>query len=279
MRIRVLMITYNRPRYVAISLPRLCETLPQGSELVIWDNASQIETRSILKDYEKHPRIAEIRYNTTNERLRGPTNWFWENYGHCDLLGKVDDDCLMPFGWCETLSKAHEDIPEAGALGCWRFPDEDFKPEVASKKILTYGSHRIMRNCWVEGSGYLMKASMQRKLGAIRADESFTKYCIRGAAAGYIHGWYFPFLFQDHFDDPRSPNTNYISEEAWRAHQPLSAGTFSINSLEDWKKRLRHSASSLQEYSYDPSDFIGPKASIKRMISRLFKREYKPVVH
>lgn len=278
MKIHVLMITYNRPRYVALSLPRLCETLPEGSKLVVWDNASQPETRALLTQYEKHPRVAEIHYHPTNDKLRGPTNWFWEKYGDADLLGKVDDDCLMPFGWCETLIKAHTDIPEAGALGCWRFPEEDFVPELANRKILTHNGHRIMRNCWVEGSGYLMKSSLQKKLGPIRPKESFTSYCIRGAQLGYILGWYYPFLFQDHFDDPRSPHTDYTSEEAWRAHQPLSAGTFSIGTLDGWKKRLRHSARSLQEYSYDPADFIGMRATIGRSVARLLRREYFPRV-
>jgi glycosyltransferase involved in cell wall biosynthesis len=276
MRIHVLMITYNRPRYVAISLPRLCASLPEDARLVVWDNASQKETRDILRQYEKHPRVAEIHYNESNAKLRGPTNWFWEKYGNAELLSKVDDDCLMPLGWCETLTKAHADIPEAGALGCWRFPEEDFVPEVAKKKIVTHAGHQLMRNCWVEGSGYLMKSRMQKQLGPLQDKESFPAYCIRGAAAGYIHGWYYPFLFQDHFDDPRSPHTDYTSEEAFQSHRPLSAGTFSIETLEGWKNRLRHSARSLQEYSYDPSDFVGPKATIKKAIARLFRKEYLP---
>jgi len=278
MRINVLMITYNRPRYVAISLPRLCETLPHGAQLVIWDNASQPETRALLKQYEGHARVAEIRYNVSNDKLRGPTNWFWQKYGDADFVSKVDDDCLMPHGWCETLVRAHTDIPDAGALGCWRFPDEDFLPELANKKILSHAGHRIMRNCWVEGSGYLMKSSMLRRLGPLQEKESFPAYCIRGAAEGFIHGWYYPFLFQDHFDDPRSPHTDYTSEEAFQAHRPLSAGTFSIETLEGWKNRLRHSARTLQEYSYDPNDFVGPKASIKKTWARLLRREYFPRV-
>jgi hypothetical protein len=120
MQIKILMITYNRPRYVSLSLPRLCETLPEGAKLVIWDNASQSDTREILRRFESHPRVLEVHYHPTNDKLRGPTNWFWENHDDCDLLGKVDDDCLMPFGWCETLTRAHQDIPEAGALGCCR---------------------------------------------------------------------------------------------------------------------------------------------------------------
>jgi len=278
MRINVLMITYDRPRYVAVSLPRLCDSLPEDGRLIIWDNASKEDTRTILRQFEGHPRVAEIRYNDSNVKLRAPTNWFWEKYGDADLLSKVDDDCLMPLGWCETLSAAHTEIPEAGVLGCWRFPEEDFVPDLANRKILQHGSHRIMRNCWVEGSGYLMKSRMQKQLGPLGPKESFTGYCIRGAAQGFIHGWYYPFLFQDHFDDPRSPYTDYTCEAAFKAHRPLSADTFNIQSLDEWSRRLRHSARSLQEYSYDPSDFVGPRASIKRVAARLLGREYLPRV-
>lgn len=276
MNIRVLMITYNRPHYLRISLPRLCETLPEEGKIVIWDNASKTETRDYLRAFEGHPRVDTIHFSDSNRRLREPTNWFWQNYGEADFVSKVDDDCLMPRGWCETLVQAHHDIPNLGVVGCWRFYPEDFVPELARRKIQAFGSHQLMRNCWVEGSGYLMKRAMRDQLGSLGDTESFAGYCIRGALLGFVNGWYYPFLYQDHFDDPRSPHSAYTTEEAFRAHRPLSADTFDIQTLEEWKQRLRDSARRLQMYSFNPRAFSGPTYWLGQRLARLFRREYIP---
>lgn len=278
MSIRILMITYNRPSYTELSLKTLFDNTPETAKVVVWDNASEEPTKTVVKKYENHPRVDRIIFNSTNEKLRRPTNWFFENYRDADFLGKVDDDCLVPAGWCDTLQRAHRDIPEAGILGCWHFLPEDFNEEVASKKIFHYGGHRIMRNCWVGGSGYLMKREVLDKLGLLREGENFTTYCLRGAAKGFINGWYFPFLFQEHMDDPRTEHTGIRTEEDFRKLIPLSAVNFNISSRDAWIHRLRQSARSLQAYSIDPYDFIGVRAMLKRKLFGIFGKEYFPLV-
>lgn len=262
------MITYNRADYTALALRRLCETLPAEGRITVWDNASGPETVSVLKQFESIPAIEQIIYNQTNDKLRGPTNWFWENAKDADFLSKVDDDCLMPEGWCERLIAAHRDIPQAGVLGCWRFLDEDFDPALAARKIQTFGRHQVMRNCWIEGSGYLMKRAVLEKVGLLRDRESFTGYCIRAAVAGFIHGWYYPFLHQEHMDDPRAPHTGMKTESDFQRLRPLSANTFKIDSREAWIKRLKYSAWTLQACSIDPRDYMGWKAKLRRRIAR-----------
>jgi GT2 family glycosyltransferase len=278
MKIRILMITCNRPRYTELSLKTLCENIPETAKIVVWDNASGEETRSIVEKHASHPRVERIILNPTNDKLRKPTNWFFESYRDADLLSKVDDDCLVPAGWCETLQKAHLDIPEAGILGCWHFRPEDFYEEMARKKIFRYGEHRIMRNCWVGGSGYLMKRAVLNENGLIREKESFSDYCIRVAAKGFINGWYYPFLFQEHMDDPRAEHTGIRTEEDFQKLMPLSARTFNIDSKEAWVRRLRQSAQRLQTCSLDPYDFIGIRAKIKRRLFRALGRNYVPSV-
>lgn len=276
MNIRILMITYNRPVYTELSLKTLCGNTPENAKIIIWDNASNEETRSVIQKYANHPRIERIIFNPTNEKLRGPTNWFFENNRDADLISKVDDDCLVPARWCEILQQAHLDIPQAGILGCWRFFQEDFNEETAREKIFRYGQHRILRNCWVEGSGYLMKRAVLDEIGLIREGESFTTYCIRAAAKGFINGWYYPFLYQEHMDDPRAEHTGMKTEEDFSRLIPLSAATFNIDSKDAWIQRLRMSAQKLQMYSIDPYDFIGMRARIKRGFFRLLGKEYVP---
>jgi glycosyltransferase involved in cell wall biosynthesis len=278
MKIKVLMITFNRPDYTAMSLRRLCDTAPANLGLTIWDNGSDQATKNVIKGFENHPRVENVRFNERNDKLREPTNWFLKNTQDADLVGKVDDDCLVPENWCAVLGQAHQDIPEAGVLGCWRFFPEDFNHEKASKKITTHGTHRIMRNCWIEGSGYLMKRDVVRRIGYIEEKETFTSYCIRAAAEGFINGWYYPFLFQEHMDDPRAPHTGIHTEEDFQRLIPLSARNFGIKTKEQWIERLKTSAQRLQEYSYDPHGFIGIRAKIKRKIAKIAGKEYFPKV-
>src|ERR1017187_611129 len=133
MKIRILMITHNRPAYTAMALARLCDTLPGDARVTVWDNGSSAEMISVLKKFESRPAVEKIIYNPTNDKLRGPTNWFWQNTTDAEFVSKVDDDGLMPDRWIETLEQAHRDVPEFGVLGTWRFPDEDFAADLAIK--------------------------------------------------------------------------------------------------------------------------------------------------
>lgn len=276
--IKVLMITHDRPAYVGLSLERLCGTAPRNLKITIWDNASRSETRDIVRTYEGHPCVEQVVYHDKNELLRVPTNWFWRNNADADLLGKVDDDCLVPENWISVLGEAHREMPQAGILGCWHFLPQDIKQQLAEKKIQTFGRHQIMRNCWVGGSGYLMKRKVLDKNGILRPQETFTDYCIRASAKGFVNGWYYPFLYQDHMDDPRSPHTGIRSEEDFQRMIPLSARTFDVKTRDQWIRRLMASAQRLQEYSVDPSDFIGFKAWLNRKIDGILGREYFPKV-
>lgn len=278
MKIRILMITFNRPSYTELALKTLCENTPETARIIVWDNASEEPTKSVVKNYEHHPKVDRIIFNGTNEKLERPTNWFFENYRDADFFSKVDDDCLVPKRWCEILLEAHRDIPQAGILGCWRFFREDFNEETATKKIFRYGQHQVMRNCWVEGSGYLMKRAVIDKIGRLRPGEGFTTYCIRAAAKGFINGWYYPFLFQEHMDDPRAEHTGIRTDEDFRRLVPLSAVNFGIASKDAWTRRLRSSAQRLQAYSIDPYDFIGVRARVKRKVFSLIGKEYVPRV-
>lgn len=276
MKIRVLMITHNRPAYARQALGRLTETLPPHAKVVVWDNASSEETLKVLRSFEGHPAVEKIIRNRTNDRLRGPTNWFWRNHADADLLGKIDDDCLMPARWVEKIEKAHRDIPEAGIVGCWRFLPEDFNVSKATRKIHSFGAHMILRNCWIEGSGYLMKRRVVDEIGALRPRETFTTWCIRAAAKGYVIGWYYPFLYQEHMDDPRAEHTGIRTDEDLRRLLPLSAQQYGVKTRDEWVKRLRGTAQKLQEYSLDPYDFIGLRSKLKRKLYGMLGLAYFP---
>ena len=278
MNIKVLMITYNRPEYTKKSLTKLCDTAPENVSITIWDNASDSETKEVVSAFETHPRVEKVIFNDANEKLRKPTNWFWDHNRDADLLGKVDDDCLVADNWCQVLETAHKEIPSAGVLGSWRFFEEDVQYDLAKKKIVAFGNHQILRNCWVEGSGYLMKSELIAKFGLLKEGQTFTDYCIRAAAKGYVNGWYYPFLYQEHMDDPRSEHTIFINEEAFQKQKPLGAINFGVKTREDWIQRQVNNAKKIQQYSFNPYDFIGVKAWFKRKILKMTGNVYFPKV-
>jgi hypothetical protein len=154
-------------------------------------------------------------------------------------------------------------------VGCWRFQDEDFFPERARAKLRQFGRHQIMQNLWVEGSGYLMKRACQQDGGLLRRGQSFSRYCIERAKAGWIHGWYYPFLSQEHLDDPRAPHTGFTDDNQFSNHLPLSAQHIANPSLHAWDAQLRRSARYLQSASLDPRDFVGWRASLRSARQRL----------
>lgn len=274
-RIRVLLRTHNRPAYAALSFKRLAETLPSDARISIWDNASGRETVDLLRGIERHPLVERVVYHQQNAKIRQPANWFLAGIGEAEYIGIVDDDCLMPHGWVETLVRAHEDISEAGILGAWPFPADDFDEGLASRKIHTFNGHRIVRNPWVAGSGYLMKRKVVETIGVLREHETtFPSYCIRAAVAGFVNGWYYPLLLQDHMDDPRSAYAGLRTEEDFRRSRPLSADTFGLHSRQEWEQKLRELARSLQTCSFDPNDYVGPRAWLKRRIYRRLGRTW-----
>jgi glycosyltransferase involved in cell wall biosynthesis len=269
--IDILMITYNRPEYVRLSLPHLLATCPPEARVWVWHNGTDGPTLDAVQECLDHPRLHQFRHNPVNAGLREPTNWLWrESTG--DYLSKVDDDCLPAPGWLETLRQAHDDVPEFGVIGTWRFPDEDVNEKLMAPKVADYpGGHRLLRNHWVQGSGYLLKREVVRDAGPIADGESFTTWCLRTARLGWVNGWYLPFLREDHMDDPRSPNTIYRTDADLMARRPLSARNTGVTTIAEWREHMRHSARLVQAASLDLRQYQGWRRS-RRTLTRRIRR-------
>jgi hypothetical protein len=231
----------------------------------LWHNGEHEETLALVQSLAVHPNVYRFHHSVENKKLHEPTSWLWSG-SDAGYLSKVDDDCLVPPGWAQTLRRAHEDVAEFGVLGCWRFRQEDFLPELAKEKIREFpGGHRILQNNWIEGSGYLMKRACVDALGLLDRDETFTQHCGRLAAAGWIHGWYFPFLYQEHMDDPRSPYCALQTDEDLRRNTPLTAQTFAITTLEERVRQIQASARSCQTSSIHPRAHVGWRKLSRRL--------------
>jgi hypothetical protein len=266
----ILMITCNRAGYTALSLKQLLDTCDDRMRVWIWQNGNHAETLGVIASFRNHPRIAQVHISNENKKLREPTNWFWQ-HSSAPLVAKVDDDCLVPPGWASTLVSAHRDAPNLGLVACWLFYDEDFVPDLANRKLLQLpgGRHQIVRNCYVQGSGYVMKRAVIDQLGLLGPSESFTQYCIRAASAGWVNGWYFPFIHEEHMDDPRSPYCDLRSEDDFARNKPLTAVNHNVRSLEEWKNHNRWCARTALASSPDPLQHTGWRLTLRNGVKRL----------
>ena len=265
----ILMITYNRPQYTRKSLTRLLETCPPCSRIWLWQNGRDEETLKIVKSFESHTRIANVRYSPDNQMLRPPTNWFWQN-AKGRFIGKVDDDCIVPEGWVEALVRIHNDESKAGIISCWPYLEEDYNEEISKKKILVLnGGHKLLHNAWVGGSGYISKKTAIDTLGPLKANESFTQWCIRLARKGWLNGWPIPLLLMDHMDNPSSHNTIIRSEKDFQDNKPLTARRFDIKNYDDYRKKARNSALQVQLAKPDPWRYLGLTGKIVRAVEKL----------
>ena len=268
----VLMITFRRPEYVRLSLPHLLDACPNDSRVWVWHNGDDKETLGVVNSLRDHPRFFRFHHNRENVGLREPINWLWTE-AQGDFLSKVDDDCVIEDGWVDRLAAALTAYQGFGVLGSWRFQAEDYREELARKKLATYAGHTIMRNLWVQGSGHLFRREIltagPRPVGVLRPDESFTRWCVRVAEAGYVNGWLFPFIHEDHMDDPRSPNTLYTTDEAFRALRPLSAIATGADSVASWLEQTRRDAIQAQAASLDLRDHVGWRFRRKNAVRRV----------
>ena len=266
--IDLLMITWNRAAYTARTLECLLETLTPRTRLWIWHNGDHQPTMRVVRSFESHPRVHCVHWSATNVRLREPTNWFWSQ-ATAPYVGKIDDDCLMPRGWLETIIAAHESDPKLGIISAWPFREEDHCPEQAARKLRAVGPElSVMMNPWTGGSGYLVKRACQEAMGPLGADEPFSRWCMRAARAGWINGWIYPFLYMDHMDDPRSAYTQLRSESDFNRNMPLSAVEKNIESLESIRERVTRHAHYLQSCSPDVRSHRGLRRRLTTLRAR-----------
>jgi glycosyltransferase involved in cell wall biosynthesis len=256
----ILMITYNSPEHVRVSLPHLLSTCDEHTRVWLWHNGNDEETLSVVREHATDPRVHRFHHSPENVRLTAPTNWLWAE-ADGDYVSKVDDDCMPEHGWVNRLRSMHESNPDFGAIGCWRFLDEDFVPELAAKKIIEYqGGHRLLRNHWVQGSGYLLPRAMVERTGPLAQGQSFSQYCIALARRGAVNGWAYPFIHEDNMDDPRSPHTLFRTDADLLRRMPLTAQALGIRTVEAWAQQEHESAIAVQRATLDLRQYAGWRA-------------------
>jgi GT2 family glycosyltransferase len=90
-------ITYNRLAYTKLSLASVLADPTEEFSLTIWDNALTNGTIDYLKNEVDDLRIADIILSNKNIGQTAVVNEIWSK-SKADLLGKLDNDCLVTPG-------------------------------------------------------------------------------------------------------------------------------------------------------------------------------------
>jgi hypothetical protein len=158
-----------------------------------------------------------------------------------DLLGKLDNDCLVTPGWTRTLARAHADVESFGVVACWHYFPQDFEYERAKHKIQTFGSHQILRHPWTCGTGLLFKRRDFVRFGRFR-EKATTDYWLQMARAGLVNGFYYPLIHQENMDDLRSQHNAARAmsfEEAYQHSHGWQTGTHhSVETCDHLQQRI-----------------------------------------
>ena len=264
MRIHIVYITYNRLHYTRLSLPKLLEDPSEKFELTVWDNGSTDGTVEYLKKNISDPRIKDFVFSKRNVGQVAAVNSVWSS-SQAELLGKADNDCLVTAGWTRILSKAHEDIDKLGVVACWHFFPDDFHYNLAQHKIKKFGRHMIFRHPHTCGTGLLIKKRTFLKLGLLKGN-STTAYWHKMARAGYINGFYYPLIYQEHMDDPKSSHSTLKDEKSYLKAKDITFGLGS-RGLETLSERWIWRQKILRSLHYDSYNirFYRLKRAFKRM--------------
>jgi glycosyltransferase involved in cell wall biosynthesis len=285
MNVAIVLVTHNRLEYTKKSISRLLED--SGEQFDLWDNASTDGTQEYLQNL-KDPRIVETICSEDNQGQTGAMNYVWSKT-KAELIGKLDNDCLVTPDWTRILAEAHKDIENLGAVACWHYPLEEFNESAVRKagKIHTFSNHSIFRHPWVCGSGFIMKRSSFERHGPWKkgCNIATTYYFLKMALAGEINGWYYPLVLQEHMDDPKSKHSLIKTNQGI---QKMHESTFSLRTerIYNMESRMARREFVLNNLFYDPwqaEHYTGLRIKFKRGINKMvrifskFKKNQKTI--
>jgi len=274
MQVDLVFVCWNRLDYTRLSLESILSDPTEEFQLTIWDNGSTDGTVEYLRREVDDPRIKDIVLSKENVGQIAAVNAIWSR-SKADLLGKLDNDCLMMPGWTRTLAQAHADIEELGVVACWHYPLDEFDETRARRagKVQTFGRHQILRHPWTCGTGLLVKRDTYHRFGPLQGNGT-TQYWLRMALAGYVNGFYYPLIPQEHMDDPRSSHCLFKTDRELQQYKDISV-VLKEHGITTMEARWRRRAQVLHNLNAEPWQaeyYVGWRRRLRRvrhMIRRL----------
>jgi glycosyltransferase involved in cell wall biosynthesis len=267
--VHLVFITYNRLDYTRKALESVLRDREEAFKLTIWDNASTDGTRDFLRHEAADPRIDDIILSEKNVGQIIPVNTIW-SASRSDLVGKLDNDCLVTPGWTRILARAHADIPELGVVACWHFMNEDFDYRRARHKIALIGGHRILRHPWTCGTGLLVKRRVFREIGPLTGT-STSGYWLTMARRGYVNGFYYPLVLQEHMDDPLSEHSHLKDEDSYQRAKAVTYnlknhGQATLGDRWRWRQEV---IDNLMSDPWDVRYYLGWRGRLRNTLKRV----------
>jgi len=267
--IHLIMLTYNRLDYTRKSLPRLLSDPSEEFSLTIWDNGSTDGTQDFLRKVTDR-RIVDVIFSPTNKGQCYVTDKIWHETS-AELVGKVDNDCLVTPGWTKVLAQAHQDIEFLGAVGCWHLSPEEFDYERAKHKIQRFGKHEIFRHAWLDGSAFLVKRRVFEAFRPCRENEYLSKFWLRLSLAGYIHGFYYPLIFQEHMDYPWSKHFAFAGRFEEGLELNATSKRHGIRTVDDEKAWHQVVLKNILDDPWQAEYYVGWRAKLRRIKNKVKK--------
>ncbi len=228
----LLLITWNRRHYVEKTLDTLFES-DANFKLYCWDNNSEDGTAEIIAALDD-PRVVRKHFSKENVKQRAPVLWFFEQ-ATSDLVGKIDDDILLPHNWIETIAPIVRENPRAGMIGCWIFMEEDWDGLLAEHKYIKLGEADVFHNMWIAGQSFLARLDCVKKyIYPENVGYGFPIDQYQMTADGLINGYPIPILFAHNMDDPRSSHYHSEKEGGIGLHGALTARVRGFKNAEEY---------------------------------------------
>jgi len=202
----LLLISWNRREYIEKTLPRILDD-PSDFTLYLWDNGSRDGTADIICDVDDS-RVAAKHFSRENVGQQKPWFWFLEKCRHA-ILGKIDDDILLPSKWTESIGSAVARNPQIGMLGCWAFMGSDWNEHLAQKNIVEVSGGRVFRAVGIAGHSFLARRERLLKYAYTPKRPGLPVDRVRMTLNGYLSGFLYPLIRAHNMDDPRSPLNRY----------------------------------------------------------------------
>ncbi|PIP38785.1 MAG: hypothetical protein COX19_10850 [Desulfobacterales bacterium CG23_combo_of_CG06-09_8_20_14_all_51_8] len=208
--VEIIMVIRDRLEYTKKAIESLVkQTYFDRFNLTIWDNDSSEETKNYLRGsvWARYPFVRDVIFSEENKPLSEVTNTLFLK-SNSDLIGKVDNDVIVPPDWLERCVKAHETYDDFGFIGGFHFLPEDIanlKP-----KIDTFNGIDIWRKGHIGGCSFIIKRKDFVDIGLIPTSDKIlmglSEYQHIFHKHGKVNGYLWPLIWVDHFEDVRSPN-------------------------------------------------------------------------
>lgn len=285
----LLLITHNRLGYVEKMLPKLLED-PTDFNLYCWDNHSTDGTAELLQSIDD-PRIVERHFHPENVNQCEPCLWFFEN-AKSDVVGKVDDDVLLPAGWIDQIAPLIRQDERFGMLGCWIFMESDWHEDIATTNIINIQGTPIFRSTMLAGHSFLARREYLQRYCIANSphySHGLPVDRIKMSLDGLISGHPLPLLFAHNMDDPRSPlNLETKPGMAFQSSSALTARKLGFKNIEDYAAWIEADAYFRQKVSFrkqlqwmalqEDSSFLG-KVKRKIMAATLPKQRPENILN